>query len=717
MPAAPRHAIRRDRVNDLLDATADRSLTVLCAPAGYGKTTAVVEWMAGGSRAAWLTLDARDNDPRRLCAHLVASLDKALPGAFEDAESAVLGGSDLLATVLPQILNPLTAKSAAKGLALVLDDYHVLTEPGCHELLLGLLEGFPVGVRMIVASRTVPPLRLGRHRAGGSVCEIGSGDLLFAGDEAATLLNESLGLELTDRQLEAIEGSLGGWPAGLALVASSLPSHPGRDEFLQALTVAEPKVDQYLIEEVLDRCDPPLRDFLLRTSVLDRMQSSLCAAVLEDAGAGALLAEVRRSNLFVAELEGEAGWVRYHELFAELLSRELGAREPALVPILHGRASRWYEQAGLLEQSIEHASRAGDGRRAAALVHASGDALLRNRHYASTCRLIDAIPSDRGEYAPYCRALKVVAKGLDGTAPPLIYEQLSMLKADYEAPGVARLVGRALISPFFGRVGETAREGIELFERAAGEAVPERAVIAAKLGLVLWFDREPARARCLLEGHLDAMTGRHRGWALAVLSFVGVDEDRPDVAMARGKAAVAHAEGDGGESGIEYAIAYQALGNALRAGGRHDEADRVLAHAAAVTGQVPGSLQHAFTHLLQSELELARRRRHLARRAAADARAIIPRYPDSGVLETRLVAVEAMLDGRADDNLLGSRPTPSEQRVLNLLDSDLTFAEIAGERLFVSIHTVKSHARRLYRRLGVQSRSAAVAIARERGLL
>jgi LuxR family maltose regulon positive regulatory protein len=384
---------------------------------------------------------------------------------------------------------------------------------------------------------------------------------------------------------------------------------------------------------------------------------------------------------------------------------------------MHDRASRWYEQGGLLEESIEHASRAGDGRRAAALVCAGGDTLLRDHHYASICRLIDAIPADRGEFAAYCRALKVVAKGLDGAAPPIVYEQLLKLKGEYEAPGVARLVGRALISPYFGRVGETAREGIDLFERSAGETIPGRAAIAANLGLVLWFDHEPAKARSLVEGHLDGMTGRHRGWALAVLSFVAADEERPAVAAARAEAAVAHAEGIGGESAFEYAIAYQALGNASRSSGRHDESDRALRHSAAVTGQVPGSLQYALTLVLQAELELARRRRHLARRAAADARAIIDRYPDPGILEARLGTVEAVLEGRADDNLLGSRPTPAEQRVLELLDSDLTFEEIAGKRLFLSIHTVKSHARRLYRRLGVQSRAAAVAAARGRGLL
>jgi LuxR family maltose regulon positive regulatory protein len=717
IPAAHRQVVSREPVSRTLEAAAELPLTILCAPAGYGKTTTVVEWLASGRRSAWLTFDLGDNDPRRLCAHLVASLEKALPGAFAAAGSAVTEAPDLLAAVLPLILNPLAADPGAQGLALVLDDCHLLEEPRCHELLLGLLDGLPGGVRMIVAGRTAPPLRIARRRAEGSVCEIGAGELLFDDAETAMLLNESLGLGLTDHQLGMIQENLGGWPAGVALVASSLPGHPGRDEFLAALKLAEPKIDEYLTEEVLDRCRPRLRDFLLRTSILNRMQGALCAAVLDDAEAGALLGEVRRSNLFVTELNAQAGWVRYHDQFAGLLRRELREREPELIPILHDRASRWYERAGLWEESIEHASRAGDGHRAAALVHASGEALLHDRHYASVCRLIDAIPADRGEFGPYCAALKAAAEGLDGAAPPSIYEQLSKLKADYGAPGVARLVGRALIWPFFGRVAETAREGRRFFEAAAGEALPERAAIAANLGLVLWFDRAPAEARSLLEGHLDAMTGHHRGWALAVLSFLAAEEDRLDVAAARAEAAVGHAEGSGGEVGPEQTIAHQALANVLRSSGRHDEADRVLTQTAAVTDQVPGSLHHAFTLLLRAELELARRRRHLGRRAAADARAIVDRYPDPGILETRLGAVEAILEGRADDHLLGSRPTPSEQLVLELLDSDLTLEAIAQERLFLSVNTVKSHARRLYRRLGVRSRAAAVATARERGLI
>jgi ATP/maltotriose-dependent transcriptional regulator MalT len=717
MPRIRTEAIARDRVTELLAAAKDRPLTVVCAPAGYGKTTALVEWLADrAQRWAWVSIDELDNDPRRLCAHILAALDAVLPGAMEHAQRALAGGSDLRETVMGLALNAL-ADHGGGGMVLVLDDYHCVEEPDCHTLLIRLIDGVPAGMRVVVSSRTSPPLRLPWRRAAGALAEIGPDELSFQTNESEELLNGSLDLDLSPDQIAAIDERTRGWAAGLSLVASSLPQHPERDEFLDAFARSNARVSEYLIDEVLNACRPPLRDFLRRTSVLGRLCAPLCEAVLDDRAAGDLLAEVQRTNLFVTGLEDDRRWLRYHDLFAAMLRRELEASEPELMPELHLRASRWYEQAGVAEDAIEHASAAGEGRRAAKLMYEHGTRLLRDRRHVSVCRLIDAMPSDRGEYGPYCRALRLLAHGLDGASPTVVYEGMQELRAHYDAPGVEQLVEHSLLSPFFGRVGEGVQRGRALLERSRDEPLVTRAAIAANLGVLLWFAAESAQARALIEHHLDAMVAQPKCWALAVLALIAVEQEHPDLAIARGEAAVREAERMGGESGLEFALAYQALADAQRARGRHDDAERTIGHAAHVTSKVPGALNHALTLVLRAELEIARNDRAQARRSASEARLIVDRFPDVGVLEARLAAAETTLERRSGDALLGSQPTRAELRLLGLLDSDLTLKQIAAEHLYVSIHTVTSHAQRLYRRLGVRTRAEAVAAARERGLL
>src|SRR5919197_35266 len=685
-PSVRPETIERQRLNDLLGAASVRPLTVVCAPAGCGKTTAIVEWLARAKRTCgWVSVDALDNDPRRLCAHLLAALDGALPGAMDDAQHALVGGSDLHDTVVPLAVNALQER-ADDNVVLVVDDYHHVEHLAAHALVLGLIDNAPPALHFVVASRTAPPLRLARRRAAGTVAEIGPEHLALDPAETERLLNGSLDLGLTAEQLTAIDERVHGWAAGLSLVASSLPARPDRDEFLHGFTRSRATVAEYLIEEVLDACDPTLRAFLRRTSILGRLCAPLCEAVLDDPAAGALLAQAGRANLFVTGLADDRRWVRYHDLFAELLRHDLLEHEPELLAELHLRASRWHEQAGLMEDAIEHASAAGDGRRAAALVYEHGDELLRERRYVSLRRLIDGMPSDRGPFGPYCGALSLLAMSLDGASPTMVYEGLQELKTHYDAPGVERLVEHALLSPFLGHVGESAASGRAFFERCADMPLAQRAAIAANLGVVLWFAGDGAAARAVLEPHLDAMVGRRRSWAYATLAFIAVEQGRGEVGHAHARAAVAQGESTGGESALEYSFAYQALGDVLRSLRRHDEADRVLAHAARVTSKVPGSLYDPFTLTLRAELELARNDRRQALAAASEARLLVDRYPDVGMLGTRLAAVEATLESRAGEALRGTQPTPAELRLLALLAGDLTLGEIADRHLYVSIN-------------------------------
>ena len=721
VPKMRPETVVRPRLTRLLAGTADRPLTVVSAPAGYGKTTALVNAFADPhGECAWVSLDARDNDPRRLCAHVLAALDGVLPGCADAAQRALLAGSDLLDTVVPLIVNAL-AEARPDQLVLVLDDYHLIDEASCHKLVIGLIDSSPTPLRMVVSGRTQPPLRLGRRRAADAVAEIGPAQLRFLGAETRALLNESLGLDLDREQIAAIDERVDGWVAGLSLVASSLRERADRDGFLEAFTASKAKVAEYLIEEVLEATPSRLRDFLCRTSILSRLSPELCEAVLEDPSAREMLAEVRRSNLFVTVLEGDdAGdgdWLVYHHLIAELLERELHDRSPELVTGLHLRASTWFAANGAPDEALRHATAARDGELAAEILYENWRAFVLERRYVTVRETIAALPAERGALADFCEALDTLCMALAGTDLRFVAERLDALEGARDSPGVALITDQMRVSPYYGDVGRAVSDGWALWARYADQ--PDmRAWMAGQFGIVLWFAGRYEDVRAVLEpivGELERpMT---RGWGLSAMALCAADEGDVDIAERYAREAIELVEANGANSALESHLAYVALGEAMRLRGALGEAGELISHAAELTNKLPGSVYQALTLVFGAQLALSSRDRRRARIRAAAARKVVDRYPDVGTLAERLTSIEGALERRTDEGLLGSRPTPAEMRVLVLLPSDLTLREIASEHLYVSIHTVTSHARRLYRRLGVKTRDEAVAAARERGLI
>jgi LuxR family maltose regulon positive regulatory protein len=715
-PGVRPEVVTRDRLSLELDDAVRGPLTVVRAPAGYGKTTALVTWLATVDvDTAWLSVDAGDDDPARFCAHVLAALRGAIGAPFDDAARALAAGSDLLVTVLPLIVNAI--EDRATPVLLVLDDLHEVRDPQVHRLVDALLDRAPAALHVVIATRTRPPVRLGRRIAAGQAHEIGPESLAFRGGEADQLLNDSLGLALTREQVDAIDARVEGWPAGLALAASSLGRRPDRDEFVRGFVRSSDAVTAYLTEEVLHDLSPEMRSFLRRTSILPRLVGGLCEAVIEDPRAHDLLHRARAENLFVTAVEDDAPWLRYHPVFADLLREDLRRREPQLIAELHLRASRWFERAGATWEAIEHASLAGDGRRAARLVHDADIYLLVDHQAARTRRLLDRIPEDRGEHGPVCDALYAQSLVMDGAEPALLYERWERLREQRDAPGVARIVDRARIWPFYGRVSSAVEEGWATYERYRDDDPAIYHSIAATLGLTLAFAGEWAQARRIIELHLDAMVfDASKSWALAALSFCAAETGDARLAEQRARQAVAIADAAGGQTALQYSVAYQALANALTYGGDLEGASHVLEQVGLVTGRLPGSLHHALTVGLRARLAKAQRARSPARALAAEARLIVERYPDPGVLTGLVVDLEQQLGERTGERLRGSAPTPAELRLLALLPSPHTFPEIAAE-LYLSVNTVKSHARRLYRRLGVSGRQEAVARARELGWL
>ena len=352
-----------------------RQLALISAPAGFGKTTLVSEWIAGSGRTvAWLSLDSEDNDPERFLIYLISSLQTISTNMGDSVlgllESPQPPSSEYILTVL---LNEISC--VLDHFYLVLDDYHVIESKPVSDMLGFLLEHMPQQMHLIIVTREDPPLPLARLRARGQLSELRAADLRFSNSEAAGFLNRVMGLNLSDRDVADLENRTEGWITGLQLAAISMQGHKDKAAFIRAFTGSHRFVLDYLMEEVLQKQSEEVQYFLLHTSILDRMNGPLCDAVLLNSSASGqeTLACLERSNLFIVPLDTERHWYRYHHLFAELLRQRLHQRgssgnEESRMSEYHIRASQWFEGQGLEVEAFQHAAAAGDVERAERLM-------------------------------------------------------------------------------------------------------------------------------------------------------------------------------------------------------------------------------------------------------------------------------------------------------------------------------------------------------------
>jgi LuxR family transcriptional regulator, maltose regulon positive regulatory protein len=369
--------VLRPRLIERLEEGLHQKLTLISAPAGFGKTTLLSEWVAGCERrVAWLSLDEGDNDPRRFLAYLVA----ALQTVAASIGNGVLGMLQLpqlppTETILTVLLNEVTA--AAESFTLILDDYHVIDAQSIDHILTFLVKHLPPQAHLVIATREDPQLPLARLRARGQLTELRVSDLRFTPSEAAEFLNQTMGLKLSVEDVAALEARTEGWIVGLQLAAVSLQGHQDAAGFIKSFAGSHRFVLDYLVEEVLQRQPENIQTFLLRTSILDRLCGPLCDAVLlERSGSGQqTLAYLERANLFIISMDNERRWYRYHHLFADSLRQRLHqniASSPAearpRVNELHIRASQWFEDQGLAVEAFRHAAAAGDIERAQRLI-------------------------------------------------------------------------------------------------------------------------------------------------------------------------------------------------------------------------------------------------------------------------------------------------------------------------------------------------------------
>jgi LuxR family maltose regulon positive regulatory protein len=379
-------------------------LTLVSAPAGFGKTTLVAHWLQQSERPfTWLSLDEGDNELPRFLAYLGAALDRIHAGWGQPIDAALHApGPPSPKALVPALVNEIA--SGESSAILVLDDYHAISNPTIHEMVRSFLAHLPPAMHLVLVTRADPPLTLARLRARGLLTEIRAGDLRFKAEEVAVFLNQVMGLNLTPELVATLEDRTEGWIAGLQLVALSL-QRLGQDEevtrFIESFAGSHRYIMDYLMDEVFHRQPPEVREFLLQTSVLDRLSGPLCDTVrfgiaeTEDRGnSQAILDLLDRANLFTVPLDHERRWYRYHHLFADLLRDRLFQTEPGRVLELHRRAAAWYEQNELMEQAVHHALKGQDFDLATRLIVEVTDALWARSEVATVLRWMEALPEE-----------------------------------------------------------------------------------------------------------------------------------------------------------------------------------------------------------------------------------------------------------------------------------------------------------------------------------
>ncbi|WP_307609937.1 LuxR C-terminal-related transcriptional regulator [Pseudarthrobacter sp. W1I19] len=495
------------------DLSASRKLSLVCAPAGFGKSTLLSEWITQRRRQhpdvciAWLSLDAHDNDPSRFLAYVVAALQGVDPEIGAEITGLRHSGQVLaVEPALTSLINDIAR--SGKEFILVLDDYHVIEERQVHEALAFLLDHLPPQLHLVIATRSDPPLSLARLRSRGELTEFRAADLRFTFDEAADFLNQVMNLGLSVDDIAALETRTEGWIAGLQLAGVSLREHGDVSGFIKAFTGSHRFVIDYLVEEVLQRQSAEVRNFLLTTALLDHMTGGLCEALTGVGGGQGMLEALERDNLFVMPLDDRRQWYRYHHLFAEVLRGRALQELPGRMPELHRLASEWYEQNDLTEDAVHHALAAEDFERAADLIEAVLPTLRRTRQDGMMLAWLTALPDEVVRTRPLLSVFyawrMLVSGDLDTVEPWLraAEQGLEAATADSEVPANSASASgrgqelrmlpstiamyRASLAQARGDVSATARHARQAFELARPEDHFARGAAAAFLGLASW---------------------------------------------------------------------------------------------------------------------------------------------------------------------------------------------------------------------------------------
>jgi LuxR family maltose regulon positive regulatory protein len=705
-PAGARSRVARPALVERLVKPEPRRLTLVDAPAGWGKTTILSEW-ASDSREerqfAWFTIDRGDNDPVRFWAYAIEALRRVAPSVGSASLNALgVSGTNPVEIVLPPLINELAALD--ERLVLVLEDYHLIQDSAVHEGVAFLLEYQPPTLELAIATRLDPPLPLARLRARGELVELRAAELRFTGPEAGELLHATLGDRLLEEDVARLLVRTEGWAAGLYLAALSVAGRDDASAFIEAFAGDDRHIVDYLGGEVLDGLDAETREFLLRTSILERVSGSLCDHVLDSEGSARRLVEIERANLFLVPLDDRREWFRYHHLFGDLLRHELERSEPEHLARLHRRAGEWLGASGAVDEAVPHFLAAGDDVEAARLVAEQWRGPFNRGELATVDRWLDELPERIVERDPDLRLARAWV-AMDSGRPRDGERWLASAGEDVTSEA---LVLHAVLCFKLGKLGhaeEIARQATEVAPRDAPLGLP---VARCILGIARYFrgSFEDAAAS-LQEAARLAAAGDNRLARIYALGYLALARlDQGDVEGARAPVGEAL-----DLAGAPAAAEHFVTALALLARGRLDSDEETLEQAAALArrGAAPLEIGVAL-------LGLGERRRDPA--TLAEARAALDGCEEVGLLPEWIAEAELRLRGRTPGpkRRIAGDLSDRELAVLRLLPSSSSLREIASS-LYLSLNTVKTHTKSIYRKLDASSREEAVERGRTLGLL
>ena len=721
--AARPAAIPRARLVSRLLGAADASTALIVAPAGYGKTTLLSEWDAADERPfVWVTFDDRHNDPAFLVGSIASALDEIEPIDRAAFEALATLRPSISKVVVPRLVESLRGRE--RRFVLVLDDLQCLDDQVSLHSVASMAEHMPSGSLLALATRSEPPIGLGRLRTHRRLVELHAHDLVMTRSEASQLL-QAAGFELGPAAVKRLIERTEGWPAALYLATLTLEGERDPQRAIERFAGDDRLVADYLRDEFLSRQGAGDLDFLTATSVLDRLTGPLCDAVLEREGSGETLRRLSRSNLLLVPLDRTDEQFRYHALLREMLQSELHRLGERRESGLHARASSWYAEQGDFDRAIPHAISAGDIHEAGRLIWANTTDYETHGRSSTLRRWLDRFTDEQLASSPalcLARATNHLTMG-EGhqverwtsaamasleNAPRPERDSLEVYAALQRAAGAAR---DGVV-----RMGEDAARAYELLP----EDSPWRSLCGLLEGTAHLLVGEREGARSALE------EGSRRGGiaapnvqtvCLAQLGLLAIDQNDTSAAAA----AVARANtsidrlglGDYPMEALVFAVSALVRANS----GRIEEANRDVKHATRLL-----RLLTEFSPWYEAETRIVLARALLALdhvAAARDLLAVAARHlhqtPDAVVLQQWLEEASREAESAASTN--GRWPlTTAELRLLHYLPTHLSFREIAGQ-LFVSTNTVKTQAQAIYRKLGVSSRAEAVACAGAAGLI
>lgn len=731
IPTLRQRLVSRPALIDCISKGIAGKLTLLSASSGYGKTTLMSEWCATREQdypLAWISLDKGDNDPVRFLSYLIAALQNIQDGLGQDTSTLMQGAQNPFEeSILSVLVNEVSA--VPQHFALVLEDYHLIELRQIHQMVVFLLDHMPPQMHLVILTRSDPPFPLARYRARGELLEVRVKDLRFSPDAATALLNNIAGLGLTDESIQTLLDRTEGWITGLQLALLTIQGIENPSESISAFGRGHDYIVDYLVEEVLERQPDALKEFLLQTSILSRLNASLCEVVTGQPNGQATLEHLEKANLFLTSLGNEHGWYRYHHLFADVLQNRLQRYYSAEIPGLHQKAAHWFEQNDLIMEAIEHALSANDSQHAARMAERYGVNLLMNGNLATLMGWFHRLPKSAFEDYPRLSvyrawALMLAGMNADIEKHVLAAEESAKTKNVFDELRGDLAAVLAYDASLRGNMDLAYDKAHEALEWLTKDNYTVRSVMAFVLGGIYFTRRDFPRAiTAMQEASRVGEQSRNFNVAVSALSAVGSiylgqgDVNEAEKAFSQ---ALEFSKGRKGQflpiasnafSGMaelcllnkEFEQARQWAVKGLGLGKQWINADSLVG-CLLVLAQV--SHQEGDFNEAQSKLDEAKR--------VASTRVLTP-----GTVE-QIQACETFLSEKSPDTAKQSPLidplSEREVEVLALFAEGLSNQEVA-DKLIISLGTVKAHSSNIYRKLDASNRAQAVIKARELNLL